>query len=549
MKSTYTLDDIQWHQLIHYVAEQFNDLTIKRGFQYYKQGRVHHFTMSDADHIQAVVKGNEEYSVHINLDSFTSNHCSCPVPSNCKHMIAVLLAYANLHERSVHTLVNAHSTAMFKQVVKPTSKTASIRSGTDNSAHRPEVSSQLKDRIERIPTLPISEWHDLFQQVIGPQGMRIPNTPYARSALESILDLKPSLSPRMNLLYKLHAHLFVLNKLVTPSLQQGNNANFYMGLHTQMAADDMQAAIGEILSHELVLEEESEHQHVVQDTLTLLRLQMLTEPQNLHYYYDIYTQLWLHWLHPNLVDHQMYLEELQQLNAAQQDLGSRLSKLPWMLSQIWMQFYLSQDEQAWDLLRQVDKIFNIHPEHVYPFLTLLSKREDWSRMRDWLVELSPLLSNYRNNNLSYYWICWESTLQYLPESEQDMWSALIGMLPHTKHMYEEKLMSYGKWEQWMDYQLSIGRDPFEFRVTVFQPIEKNAPELLLPFYHQAVEQYIQQKNRASYKQAVKLLKRLSKLYKKTKQEDRWDLFITSLANRNSRLRALQEELRRGKLIS
>jgi uncharacterized Zn finger protein len=81
-----------------------------------------------------------------------------------------------------------------------------------------------------------------------------------------------------------------------------------------------------------------------------------------------------------------------------------------------------------------------------------------------------------------------------------------------------------------------------------QPIEKDAPELLLPFYHQAVERYIAHKNRDGYKAAVKLLKRLSKIYKKMKREEPWEQFITALAVRNSRLRALQEELRKGKLI-
>ena len=101
----------------------------------------------------------------------------------------------------------------------------------------------------------------------------------------------------------------------------------------------------------------------------------------------------------------------------------------------------------------------------------------------------------------------------------------------------------------MDYQLSIGKEPLDFRVSVMQPIEKHEPELLLPFYHQAVERYILLKNRVSYKAAVKLLKRLSKLYKKIKQEERWEQFITAFASRHSRLRALQEELRKGKLIS
>ncbi|MNP22840.1 hypothetical protein D3C76_1155260 [compost metagenome] len=160
-----------------------------------------------------------------------------------------------------------------------------------------------------------------------------------------------------------------------------------------------------------------------------------------------------------------------------------------------------------------------------------------------------MLSSYRNNNLNKYWLYWEAVLQKSPEAEHHMWSTLVSMLPHSKKIYEEKLLQHGQWQRWMDYQLSTEREPLDYRVSVFQPIEKNAPELLLPFYHQAVDRYVVQKNRDSYKSAVKLLKRLAKLYKKTKQEERWELFITAFAMRYSRLRALQEELRRGKLIS
>ena len=549
MKPTYTIDDAQWHALIHNVAQHFDDLTIKRGFQYFKQGHVHQLTMPDATHIEAVVEGNENYSLHLNLDSFSSNHCSCPVPANCKHMIAVLLEYANLQERPVHALVNAHSSTMFKQVVKPSPHIGPNRSATQTLDRKVEASAKLKGQASLISTLPISEWHDLFERCIGPLGMKIPNAQYAQSALASIRAIEPQLSPVMELLYQFHAHLFVLNKLVIPPQHQVNYSNYYMGFHAQVAADDMQDAIGQIVANELAIKSEPEQWGYIEDTLTMLRKQMLTEPQNLQYFLYVYNQLWLKWIYPNLDDKKICLEELEYLQSAKDELGASLSRLPWMLTQSWMQFYLSQDEQAWALLKTADKIFNIHPEHLYPFLSILLKDEAWSRMNNWLVELGPLLSNHRNNKLSHYWTCWEATVLHLPEAEQSMWSTLISMLPHSRHIYEDKLLAHGKWKQWMDYQLSTGKEPLDFRVTVFQPIEKNAPELLLPFYHQAVERYIVQKNRDSYKQAVKLLKRLSKLYKKTKQEARWGLFITALATRNSRLRALQEELRRGKLIS
>lgn len=36
MQPTYAMDDTQWSKLIQNVAYYFDDLTLKRGFQYYK---------------------------------------------------------------------------------------------------------------------------------------------------------------------------------------------------------------------------------------------------------------------------------------------------------------------------------------------------------------------------------------------------------------------------------------------------------------------------------------------------------------------------------
>lgn len=547
MKPTYTLDDMQWQTLIHNVAQNFNDLTIKRGFQYFKQGRVHQLAMSAPERIEAVVKGSENYSVRLNLDSFSDNHCNCPVPSNCKHMIATLLEYANLQERSVHVLVNAHSVATFKYTAKPSPPPLSNRSAILTDNWKAEASDQLKEQASQLTTLSITAWYDLFEQCFTPLGMKVPNTPYAQSALASLFSIKPQLSPVMEELFRFHAYLFVLTKLVKP-LQQGHHNNFYMGFQTQVAADDIQESMIRGFSNKLPLTAEPERWQHITETLTYLRTQMLTEPPNLNYFLDIYIQFWLNWVHPNLSDNELYLEELQHLQSAEDELGTSLSRLSWMLAQSWIQFYLTQDQQAWTMLKSADTAFIVHPNHVMPFLTILYKTKQWPRMNDWLVEVGPLLSSHRNNNLNDYWIYWEEIIQHLPEAEPSMWSTLVHMLPCSEKIYEEKLLAHSKWQQWMDYQLSIGSEPLDYLVGVFQPIEKNAPELMLPFYHQAVERYTLQKNRDSYKQAVKLLKRLSKLYKKIKQEVRWEVFITTFTNRYSRLRALQEELRKGKLI-
>ncbi len=551
MKPTYLMDDIQWQQLIQNVADHFNDVTIKRGFQYFKQGKVKEFAMTDADHIAAVVDGNELYEVDLHLSAFAASRCTCPVRTNCKHMIAVLLNYANEQERSVHALVNAHSAGFTRLTTQADTRTTPAFRSNPSPDHKEATRDALRKKASNIPDMPVSEWHDLFDQCIALNHIHTQNSQYVQSALASIYAVKPPLSPGMQQLYGLHAHLRVLEKLVPQAPMTGYPTHTYMGYYTQIAADELKEAIERDFERPLELTDEPMHEPRMAETLTYLREKMLTESRNGTYFSDAYYQFWLYWVYPTRQDPSIYTEELQHLHAAEEERSATLARLPWMLAQSWMYVYQAQDHKAWELLEEAERAFplKISSSQLLLFLHALRQAADWVRLKDGLRHIGPLLHSHRDDHLQDYMHDWELVLQHLPDAEQDMWDTLMGMLPFAGGMYEEALLAHEKWRQWIDYQLSIRSEPLSFRVSVLQPIEKNAPELLLPFYHQAVERYVLEKNRSSYKAAVKLLKRLFKLYKKLKQETRWELFFMTFTSRHSRLRALQEELRKGKLLS
>lgn len=543
MNTNVIIDDTTWQALIQQVGEEFSDLTIKRGFQYFKQGLVHPVPIDNPGIIEAIVEGSEHYRVALKLQRLSESHCTCPVKSHCKHMIAVLLDVVAKSGRSVHAIVNAHATAAFKQ----SARTASLHES--RSHPKDEKEKALREKASQIPNMSVAEWHQLFKLCVTPIGFNSPNAHYARNAIDSIYALKPPLSPVMEKLFDLHAHLFLLIKLVKPVQHAVHSGSSYMGYHTQVAADELQEGIRRLFEGGLEIAAEPELWPRVTKTLTYLRRQMLTEPKSHHYLAEAYDQLWLYWIHPNLKDTGMYTEELEKLRTAEEELGDALTRLPWMLAQSRIHYLMGEDQQAWAWLEAADKASIIPHGYLKSFLEVLAEAGDWNRLRDWLVHTAPMFSSHRKNHLQDYMVYWDAAVQQLPESEEQMWKALAGMLPYSKEIYEETLLRYGRWQQWMDVQLSSGKEPLELRVSVLQPIEKEAPELLLPFYHQAVERHILQKNRSSYKAAVKLLKRLNKLYKKMKREERWDQFLEAFTSRHSRLRALQEELRKGKLIS
>ncbi|WP_128099899.1 SWIM zinc finger domain-containing protein [Paenibacillus sp. DCT19] len=582
------MDDAQWQQLIREIADHFDNLTIMRGFQYYKQKRVGPLTFTEQQGIHAMVQGTEEYEVLLSMQSLPTSDCSCPVHSSCKHMIAVLMSYAESTGRPVHALVNAHSSTALKQSVKPTPAISSVRSDFETRAQELETPdnlySQIKEQAMDLAQLPIPEWHKLFRSCLSRLGIGTANTSYIQAATDELYAIKPKLSPGMDQLFDLHVHMYLM-RFCIPGRNPNTNSPVYLSYPAQLAVDTLQRNIEQELNRPLDLSNLDEEQHAehwkrLEETVTYLRKQMMSETSSIMVFTSIYRDLWLNWLVPHLHQQDELEAELTTLRELEHKLsdnsvststtpgsvlnmnpnssgtGTSITKrrppslpLPLVLAQGWICFHLKRDAEAWQILTSGSSAYGIPPEHVLHFLHVLVEQLDWNRLGQWLAELGPLLANRRNDPLHDYMQLWDTVIQELPETEDTMWNTLVSMLPHSRPAYEDALHRRSQWRRWIDFQLSTGAEPLEFRVAVLQPIEKDAPELLLPFYHQAVERYIGHKNRDGYKAAVKLLKRLAKLYKKLKQEERWEQFITALAVRNSRLRALQEELRKGKLIS
>ncbi|GGF66392.1 hypothetical protein GCM10010912_09260 [Paenibacillus albidus] len=544
MQPNYDLNDDQWDQLIQNVAYSFDDLTLKRGFQYYKQQRVKPFAMTDSRKINACVEGREVYRLALDLDDLTAKSCDCPVQRPCKHMAAVLMEFAERQQRSVHMLANAKAaSAAFKPAIAKSAGKAAPLSTLLSVRHE-----QLVEQAARLPSGGVAEWREFLDNCTSPLAPSIRNPQYVDRALAAVAKVTPKLPPVLDELFRLHTLLFLLETLTKPLGNQTNTFVSSLGYFTHLAVTEVQDALESLLRKKLPLAAHPELFPHVTETLDYLRHEMLTESRNQSYFSASYSLFWTCWLMPASGSRQLFLDEIEQLEQARQELGASLSRHAWQLAYSRMLFYAEDDEAAWESLDHTADRPGLDPGELMSFLPPLSEAKDWSRLADWLTRIGPMLSTRIRYNLKDYSQYWEETLRELPEAEPRMWETLAAMLPLAHEVYSEKLLEYGKWQDWMDFQLSDDKAPADFRVRDLQPLEKNAPELLLPFYHQAVERFVVEKNRHSYKAAVKLLKRLAKLYKKLKREERWALFLEGFTARHSRLRALQEELRKGNLI-
>ncbi|WP_308637471.1 SWIM zinc finger family protein [Paenibacillus silvisoli] len=539
----FALDDAQWNQLVAQVGRSFDDLTLKRGFQYFKQDRVHAVTMSDTSIVDASVDGSNLYDVSVDLLHVDKSDCSCPVAARCKHIIAVLLYYASDQGRPVPAIVNARAA-----VAAVSGKPGAAANAAAKGKALPVRPAAFEP--EEFASLSVPEWHERFAATLGPFGHSPRFLQEAKDMLTGIYSLKPALPLVGEMLFKLHASLFALEKMVKPAQEDWRHSGLFMGYHTQLAMDELLSEAMNGLAELLPITSESGYWPRLTETLAYLRTHMLREDRSLNCFTKLYQAVWMQWIRPNLDGNPALVHaELQELRTAADALGQHLSYLPWTLAQCLMLFELNRDEDAFALLRDAADKKTLQPAQAAPLFEALVHAEAWHRLVSWLEHVGPLLGGFRGDDLSSYGVYWQTALAHAEEAEPRMWKTLAAMLPYSRSLYEENLMAYGRWQQWMDYQLSRGQEPLEFRVGVLKPIEKEAPELLLPFYHQAVERYVLLKNRDSYKMAVKLLKRLNKLYVKLKKPERWEQFFDAFAAKHSRLRALQEELRKGGLLA
>lgn len=514
-----TLSDELWNRMLRFASDRIDDLTMKRGFQYYKQGRVTAYR-AEGGVIQAIVEGTDVYKVTIDPNDFGESRCNCPVGRPCKHLAAVLMVAAERAGRSVHAVANAR-TSLASQPARPLRQPGNGR-----------LQAQAEQEAAGLGEMSVAQWHDWFERCVEPLVDHTRNPHYVKQAWANIQRWKPELAASADKLFELNAYLFLLRKLTTDS---------FLGYFTNIAAADVKQAVLLCLQRELPPPENPDESSRLADTAAYVRSRFLFKSPHADYFSESYFELWARWM-PIAASG----DELRALTEAEDQLGADLNRVGWLTARCWIHLLRGEDEVARQLLIEAGRPA---AGDVLRILKRLADGEAWDRLADWLAECAPIIVGYRLDTLQVYSDLWEQAVRGRPEEEERMWDAIAGLLPRSGRIYAEKLLQFGRWREWTDYQLSAGHDPLDYRAAELQPIEKADPEALLPFYHQAVERYVQLKNRDGYKQAVKLLKRLAKLYKKAKREDRWSFFFEAFAARHSRLRALQEELRKGKLLS
>lgn len=512
------LNDEQWSQLLKYAADSFNEVTLSRGFQYFKQQYVTSLNITENRAIQAKVTGHEDYKVTLLLEQLGSSYCTCPVHTRCKHQAAVMMELADRLGYPATQIVNAKQHLL-------------------RAAGTPAAESLLKE----LPHMNVDGWYEFMNQATSLVRPGYDQRMYIEALRDQLSNVMKGPAPftAMDLIYfELHQHLFILRKVFELIAQSGSAHNISHA--TYRLYDEAHAFLHQkanLFNFTLSAER-------LKQTLSYLRQQIAEEKGHKHLAYGLYTAIWKYWIAPQPEADYWVTHELNAIERQTADMGTS----SFAAAKAFLYLLQAKSSEAWAALEASGTLAKAPASLLLPFLNLLSSSGEWGALVDWLMRTASHFYGPMTKERVAYMEYWKEAVEHVPEAEALLWNVLEGMLPHSTPFIEDMLYERHNWKAWIEMQILLERDPFYHKVSVLQPIEKEAPEILLPYYHQAIEHYVALKNRQDYKAAVKLLKRLAKVYKKMKQIERWDSFFSRFMERNSRLRALHEELKKGKLL-
>ncbi|MEH7301011.1 SWIM zinc finger family protein [Neobacillus drentensis] len=246
--------------------------------------------------------------------------------------------------------------------------------------------------------------------------------------------------------------------------------------------------------------------------------------------------------------------EVGKIRARLKELHDWENPAPLMVAGIHINLLLGDDEAALKLVGQFeDRV--IVPYLLY-WIDYLSQLKAWRRVGV-LIELFLQKIKGYLEELGGYHSCvafvrdaLRAVTPYCSETDRvDLLErALLQTLPYSFREYEYMLFERGQYDRWGELQAFVGLNFYDLPKERLKLIEKERPEVLLGMLHQTAQREIDQKNRSSYRLAVRHLKKLRTLYKKLKRVDDWEYFMETLLERTKRLRAFHEECKRSKLI-
>lgn len=261
------------------------------------------------------------------------------------------------------------------------------------------------------------------------------------------------------------------------------------------------------------------------------------------YIYTLYQIVWSNHLHKDYIVDE-YIDKLETWVQK----GVRGDLLHYELAHL---YFLKQDDLQ--TIEQIKLIEQFDMRIPFSWAFECAYHEQWDRMRIWmdLMELVIAAEIEDGNGFSIqtiihtYLEIFERYSEYIGNDAYE--HTLETLLPYSFYPYCHHLLRQHQFKKWVEIHIALDRNPFRDDNSV-EYLVKHGNEYLIPIYHFYIEESIMQKDRDGYKEAASMLEQLKMLYADEDQIDIWNHYIDLLTKQYKRLRAFQEELKKGGII-
>ncbi|MCZ8514554.1 SWIM zinc finger family protein [Paenibacillus filicis] len=518
--------------LIGHLRDDVSLPRLEKGWEYFHKGRVAGIELRHGVEIRALVRGAKPHEVQIDLDEFGKSECSCPADEPCEHMAAVIFSLYTPFARPELLLQQLKQAKLVKNRQQQARQTGGRQ-------------EKRQERLEApVPKQLPSVWQRYFDQQFYGFALSQQHSIelFYSAAKEKLTPLSDGWPSPLQELYRLHLLLFVMRK-IEQFYQETKTSyiSYYIETGCRTVGHQCMEELQKLLPSLDVKALLAECPAHWKETIAAISETALSGKESPLSWLTVYRSIW--WRMADKTDWTAdERKRLKRLLGSKELMPRRRDAL--VMADAHFSVMEGKDEEARERMEQLGKR---EARDFFMYLHRFYEKSAWERMLAWLRWLLPALQRAQAEELRQFSQYWMEAVQQ-QEDDAEWVDVMVSLLPRTYQFYTAYLLKAGRLKAWVDLQLANRVSPVNLYSLDLQTLEKQDPALLLPLFHQAVDRCIAEKNRTAYATATKLLKKLHSIYKKLDREKVWEDYIYRFAAKYSRLRALQEELRKGKWI-
>jgi len=497
--------------LVENIKEYVDLFTLEEGLEQFKKCRLKAVQIN-GDSVQAQVRDYQYYTATIDVNDFLESYCTCGAKDFCSHLAAVFFYLYSSHRW-------------------PDTFLAEAKEHRKQQAAKKTVELLDKTTVKKpLPKDSVEAWHHYFELVYGQMINLHEHSRYKfldglqyylvfsgiyEKFQEKMFSHSSGWPVTLREIFRLHSVLFLMDRL-----EKIIRTHQWFSLTASQPAY-CERCEQELLNHipKITIEQKEVLRPFLQKILETVQEHYFQPSQTLFDWRFIHGVLWGTILyHPALVERETAFLKRKLLTPSPDRYKAGLGL-------VFFKVLENEDAAARSILQELD---NLRVRDLFEYLSSFRRVGDWQRLLEWLRWLLPRAEHTDRHEFEILCEYWNDAAGESGVQEEAL-RVLKTWLPRSRRFYADLLLQLKLYRDWVELNILYASDSADISPADSRLLENKDPAALLPLYHQWAARLIESKNRKSYQEAVKLLKKLRSLYKKLKLGREWDEFINYLA--------------------